>query len=50
MRNIFYDDQGRLLNGSFLDYRIPTCGDVPAIDTVIVEVPNPGTPTVCAGW
>ena len=39
-----YDDQGRLLNGSFLDYRIPTCADVPTIETVIVEVPNPGHP------
>jgi xanthine dehydrogenase molybdenum-binding subunit len=39
-----YDDQGHLLNGSFLDYRIPTCADVPAIETVIVEVPNPGHP------
>ena len=39
-----YDDQGRLLNSSFLDYRIPTCADVPAIEPVIVEVPNPGHP------
>lgn len=39
-----YDEVGRMLNASFLDYRIPTCSDVPAIDTVIVEVPNPGHP------
>jgi xanthine dehydrogenase molybdenum-binding subunit len=39
-----YDDQGRLLNGSFLDYRLPTCLDLPMIDAVIVEVPNPGHP------
>ena len=39
-----YDDQGRLLNSSLLDYRIPTSLDLPMIDTVIVEVPNPGHP------
>jgi CO/xanthine dehydrogenase Mo-binding subunit len=40
----FYDDQGRMANASFLDYRMPTSLDVPMIDTVIVEVPNPGHP------
>jgi CO/xanthine dehydrogenase Mo-binding subunit len=39
-----YDEQGRLLNPSFLDYRLPTALDVPRIDTVIVEAPNPGHP------
>ena len=39
-----YDDAGRLLNGSFLDYRIPTCLDLPMIEPVIIEVPNPGHP------
>jgi xanthine dehydrogenase molybdenum-binding subunit len=39
-----YDEAGRLLNASFLDYRIPTCPDIPPIDAVIVEVPNPGHP------
>ncbi len=39
-----YDDQGRLLNTSFLDYRIPTCLDLPMIEPVLVEVPNPGHP------
>jgi CO/xanthine dehydrogenase Mo-binding subunit len=39
-----YDEFGRLLNTSFLDYRIPTCPDLPRIDVVIVEVPNPGHP------
>ena len=33
-----------MTNASFLDYRIPTCLDLPMIDTVIVEVPNPGHP------
>jgi CO/xanthine dehydrogenase Mo-binding subunit len=39
-----YDDQGRLENAGFLDYRIPVCSDVPMIDTIIVEVPNPRHP------
>ncbi len=40
----YYDRQGRLANASLLDYRLPTCLDLPMIDTVIVEVPNPGHP------
>jgi CO/xanthine dehydrogenase Mo-binding subunit len=39
-----YDEQGRLLNASLLDYRMPTFLDLPMIETVIVEVPNPGHP------
>ncbi len=39
-----YDDEGRMQNASFLDYRIPVASDLPMIDTVIVEVPNPGHP------
>ncbi len=40
----YYDDDGRMLNSSFLDYRMPTALDLPLIDTIIVEVPNPGHP------
>jgi CO/xanthine dehydrogenase Mo-binding subunit len=36
--------EGNLLNASLLDYRMPTSLDVPMIDAVIVEVPNPGHP------
>ena len=39
-----YGDDGRLQNPGFLDYRIPVASDVPMIDTVIVEVPNPHHP------
>jgi len=39
-----YDDMGRLQNPIFLDYRVPVASDLPMIDTVIVEVPNPGHP------
>ena len=37
-------DDGRLLNSSFLDYRMPTSLDVPMIDAEVIEVPNPGHP------
>ena len=40
----FLDGQGQMKNASFLDYRMPTCLDVPMIDTIIVEVPNPDHP------
>ena len=39
-----FDEQGRMVNASFLDYRMPTALDVPMIDTILVEVPNPGHP------
>jgi len=35
---------GSMMNSSLLDYRMPTALDLPMIDTVIVEVPNPGHP------
>ena len=39
-----FNDSGVMINSSFLDYRMPTSLDLPMIDTVIVEVPNPGHP------
>jgi CO/xanthine dehydrogenase Mo-binding subunit len=39
-----YDEQGRLLNASLLDYRMPVALDLPMIDTILVEVGNPGHP------
>jgi len=39
-----YDEQGHLRNATLLDYRMPTALDVPLIETIIVEVPNPGHP------
>lgn len=40
----WYDADGRLRNASLLDYRMPTCLDLPMIEAIIVEVPNPGHP------
>jgi CO/xanthine dehydrogenase Mo-binding subunit len=39
-----YDKNGRLDNPGFLDYRVPVAPDVPMIDAVLVEVPNPAHP------
>ena len=39
-----FDNDGQMLNSSFLDYRVPTTLDLPMIDTVIVGVANPGHP------
>jgi CO/xanthine dehydrogenase Mo-binding subunit len=39
-----YDDDGRLMNATLLDYRLPTARDLPMIDAVIVEVPYPKHP------
>jgi CO/xanthine dehydrogenase Mo-binding subunit len=39
-----YHQDGSMANTSFLDYRMPTTLDLPMIDTVLVEVPNPGHP------
>ena len=40
----FYTEDGTMANSSFLDYRMPTTLDVPMIEPVIVEVPNPRHP------
>ena len=39
-----YDQSGRLENPGFLDYRVPVASDLPRIDAVLVEVPNPNHP------
>lgn len=39
-----YGADGKMENSGFLDYRMPVASDLPMIDTVIVEVPNPNHP------
>ena len=41
---LMHDDQGQLVTGSFLDYVVPRATHLPAIDTLIVEVPAPEGP------
>ena len=40
----FWNKNGVMENSTFLDYRMPTSLDLPMIDTIIVEVPNPSHP------
>jgi len=40
----FYTSDGTIANSTLLDYRMPTTLDLPMIDSVIVEVPNPRHP------
>ncbi len=40
----YMSQDGVMANSSLLDYRMPTALDLPMIDTVIVEVANPGHP------
>jgi CO/xanthine dehydrogenase Mo-binding subunit len=55
---MLYDEQGRLINGNLLDYRMPTTRDLPPIESIIVEVPSEegpygarivGEPSIVAG-
>lgn len=39
-----YSEEGAMLNPTFLDYKLPTALDVPAIETVMIEVPGPNHP------
>ena len=39
-----YNDKGLMENPGFLDYRCPVASDVPMIEAVLVEVPNPRHP------
>jgi CO/xanthine dehydrogenase Mo-binding subunit len=36
--------EGRVVNGSFTDYLIPTIADAPAMPVTIVELPDPRAP------
>ena len=45
----FFNENGQMMNSSFLDYRMPTSLDLPMIDTVIVEVPHGGHPFAIRG-
>ncbi len=39
-----YNKKGQVDNASFLDYRMPVCSDLPMLDAVMIEVPNPKHP------
>jgi CO/xanthine dehydrogenase Mo-binding subunit len=39
-----FDRAGRMENAGFLDYRVPVASDLPMLDTIMVETPNPNHP------
>jgi CO/xanthine dehydrogenase Mo-binding subunit len=39
-----YDKNGKMDNPGFLDYRCPVASDLPLIEAIVVEVPNPRHP------
>ena len=39
-----FDAAGRMENPGFLDYRMPVASDLPMLDAILVEVPNPRHP------
>src|SRR5205814_337015 len=41
---LMYDDKGRLMNPSLLDYRKLTAADLPNIECIILEKPSPAGP------
>ena len=41
---LVYNQDGRVANPGLLDYRLLTCGDLPMIEAVIVEVPTEAGP------
>jgi CO/xanthine dehydrogenase Mo-binding subunit len=46
---LFYDAEGQLRSGSFLDYELPTADQVPVIEVELVEVPSPVGPLGAKG-
>jgi CO/xanthine dehydrogenase Mo-binding subunit len=45
-----YDESGQLLSGSFMDYLLPTAGEVPPVEVLITEdAPTPLTPLGAKG-
>ena len=46
---LVYDEDGQLLNASFMDYLLPTATDVPPIETAHRETPSPLNPMGAKG-
>jgi CO/xanthine dehydrogenase Mo-binding subunit len=44
LEELLVDEDGQVLTGSFMDYPVPGSTEVPAIETLIVEVPSPHGP------
>jgi CO/xanthine dehydrogenase Mo-binding subunit len=44
LEELAYDEDGQLRGGTFAEYTLPSTGQVPAIESLIVEVPAPDGP------
>lgn len=44
LEELAYDEQGQPLSTSFADYLMPTAGELPEIETIVVEHRTPGNP------
>jgi carbon-monoxide dehydrogenase large subunit len=50
LEELAYDDTGQLASGSFMDYLLPTAGEVPRVEVLITEdAPTPLTPLGAKG-
>jgi CO/xanthine dehydrogenase Mo-binding subunit len=50
LEELTYDETGQLATGSFMDYLLPTAGEVPHVDVLITEdAPTPRTPLGAKG-
>ena len=41
---LVYDASGQFLSGSFMDYLLPTCAEIPPIEMIHLEYPSPRNP------
>jgi len=44
LEELVYDEHGQLLTTTFMDYLLPSAGEVPPIDVTLVEAPTPSNP------
>lgn len=49
LEELRYDENGQLQNGTYMDYLLPTAGDLPMIRVEHLEFPSPFTPTGAKG-
>ena len=46
---VIHDENGQVLNGSYMDYYLPGAMEVPRMDVVHIETPTPLNPLGCKG-
>ncbi len=50
LEEFVYDEQGQLLTGSFADYLLPSAGDFPKLNAIVIELkPSPTNPLGAKG-